>query len=264
MPIDEINLSSDVWYYDYKDRIELENPQQLVDQYLRSGSNPRVIVDPISGQISRVTPKYININGDVITDGIDFAGFLILTDKTFGGSVPEDRQQKVSIGAVGTYVLNFNYPYSEAAPRVLPNGKTLPAAYCSGSSPTSLCQGAGLRNFNNVWQVAMPRLKVNFPITWSYMDHAITFIVHYIDGYKDDVNPKPDGSFDDISAWFTFDAQYAYRLKGVIGEELTLRVGVYNLFDADPPKVNGITTSYDYTLHDPRGRMLYVKLAAQF
>jgi outer membrane receptor protein involved in Fe transport len=264
MPIDEINLSSDVWYYDYKDRIELENPQQLVDQFLKSGSDPRVIVDPVSSQISRVTPKYINIAGDVITDGIDFAGFVTLTNKTFGASVPEDHQQKVSIGAVGTYVLNFNYPFSEAAPRVLPDGTTRPPAYCSGTSPTSLCQGAGLRNFNNVWQVAMPRLKANFPITWSYMGHSLTFVTHYIDGYKDDVNPEPNGTFDQISAWITFDAQYAYRLKDVIGEELTFRIGAYNLFDTDPPKVNGLTTSYDYTLHDPRGRMLYFKLAAQF
>src|SRR5262249_54717930 len=111
-PIDELYLSSAAWYYDYQDRIELENSQQLVDQYLASGSNPEVIVDPISGGISRVTPRYINITGDTITDGIDFGGTVTLTNKTFGESVPESRQQKVSFGAMGTYVLNFNYPFS--------------------------------------------------------------------------------------------------------------------------------------------------------
>jgi outer membrane receptor protein involved in Fe transport len=264
IPIDEINLSSDAWYYDYKDRIEVENSQQLVDQFLATGSNPEVIVDPISGGISRVTPRYINVAGDTITDGIDFSGFVTLTNKTFGASVPEKQQQKLSIGMVGTYILNFNFPFSEASPRVLPNGSTLPPLYCNGNSPTSLCQGAGLRNFNNFWQVAIPRLKANFPITWSYMGHSLTFVTHYIDGYKDDVNPEPDGSFDKISPWITFDAQYAYRLKDVIGEELVFRIGVYNMFDADPPKVNGLTTSYDYTVHDPRGRMIYAKLSAQF
>jgi len=264
MPIDELNLSSDAWYYDYTDRIELENSQQIVDQFLATGADPRVIVDPASGQISQVAPRYINLVGHTITDGIDFGGSVTLTNKTFGGNVPDAQQQKLSIGAMGTYVLNFNYPFSEASPRLLPNGSTLPPAYCNGSSPTSLCQGAGSRNYSNVWQIAIPRWKANFPVTWSYMGHSVTLVTHYIDGYKDDLLPEADGSFDKIAAWITLDAQYAYRLKDVIGEELRFTIGVYNVFDADPPKVNGLASSYDVTTHDPRGRMLYAKLSAKF
>jgi iron complex outermembrane receptor protein len=263
-PVDEFNLSTDFWYYDYQDRIQLENAQQLVDLFLASGADPRVIVDPVTGGISRVTPKYINIPGDVVTDGIDFSGFVVLTDRTFGGSAPAGRSQKLSLGAVGTYLLTFNYPFSQAAPRVIPNSNVvLPPAYCNGTSPTSTCSAAGQRNFNNVWQ-SMPRWRVNFPVTWSYLGHSASVIAHYISSYLDDVNPHPDGGFDTISAWVTFDAQYAYTFKDVIGQELTVRVGIYNLFDADPPKVNGLTASYDSTLHDPRGRMLYAKLIAQF
>jgi outer membrane receptor protein involved in Fe transport len=168
----------------------------------------------------------------------------------------------VSVGAIGTYLLTFNYPKSEAAPRQIPNTSpavVLPPAPCSGNT----CSAAGIRNFNNVWQ-AMPRLKVNFPVTWSYLGHSASFITHFISGYEDDVNPHPDGSFDTISAWVTFDVQYSYTLKNFIGRELTGRIGLYNLFDADPPRVNGLTSSYDYTLHDPRGRMLFAKLIAQF
>jgi outer membrane receptor protein involved in Fe transport len=266
IPIDEINLSSDAWYYDYKDRIQIENPQQLVAEVLGTGNNPggEVVFDPISGGISRITPKYINIPGDVITDGVDFSGFVTLTNKTFGGSVPEKEQQRLSIGILGTYILNYNYPFSEAAPRTLPNGMTQPPAYCNGNSPTSSCQAAGLRNNTNVLAIAIPRLKANFPITWSFMGHSLTFITHYIDGYKDDVNPLADGSFTKVDPWITFDAQYAYRLKDFIGEEMVFRIGVYNMFDADPPRVNGLTTSYDVTVHDPRGRMIYAKVSAQF
>ena len=43
-----------------------------------------------------------------------------------------------------------------------------------------------------------------------------------------------------------------------------MRIGVYNLADTDPPHVNGLTTSYDYYLADPRGRMAFAKLIAQF
>jgi iron complex outermembrane recepter protein len=257
-------VSSDFWYYDYQDRIQLENAQQLVDQFLASGSAPEVVVDPVSGQISRVTPKYINIPGDVVTDGIDFSGFVVLTNRTFGGDAPPQRSQRLSLGAVGTYLLTFNYPFPIAAPRPIPNTTiVLPPAFCNGTSPTSTCSAAGQRNYNNVWQ-SMPRWKLNFPVTWSYLGHSASVIAHYISSYLDDVNPRPDGSFEEIAAWVTFDIQYAYTLKDVVGQEVTVRVGAYNVFDADPPKVNGLSTSYDYTLHDPRGRMLYAKLSARF
>jgi outer membrane receptor protein involved in Fe transport len=261
-PIDELNVSGDFWYYDYKDRIELENAQQIVNTFLMTGMDPRVIVDPTSNQIERVTTKYVNIGGDVITDGLDFSTFVTLTNKTFGGKAPEEKSHKVSLGAIGTYLLTFNYPKSEAAPRQIPNTSpavVLPPAPCNGNT----CSAAGIRNFNNVWQ-SMPRLKVNFPLTWSYLGHSASFITHFISGYQDDVNPRPDGSFDSISPWVTFDAQYSYTLKNFIGKELTARIGVYNLFDADPPRVNGLTSSYDYTLHDPRGRMVFAKMIAQF
>jgi outer membrane receptor protein involved in Fe transport len=266
-PIRELNLSTDVWDYDYKDRIELQNAQQIVNQFLANGPNPRVIVDPTSGQISRVTTQYINIPGDVITNGIDFAAFLVLTNGTFGSHTPEDHSHKLTFGAVGSYLLTFNYPISEASSRVINNSNgtttTLPPAPCNGTGPNATCSAVGMRNFNNVWQ-SMPRWKVNFPITWSYERQAVSFITHYISSYKDDVNPNPDGSYDTISAWVTFDAQYSYTVKNWIGRELTARVGVYNLADADPPRVNGTTSSYDYTLHDPRGRMVFAKLMTQF
>src|SRR5262249_39961548 len=116
-PIDELSVSADFWYYDYQDRIELENAQQIVNQFLGSGMDPRVIVDPTSNQIERVTTKYVNIAGHVVTDGIDASTFVTLTNKTFGGKAPEERSHKVSLGAIGTYLLSFDYPKSEAAPR---------------------------------------------------------------------------------------------------------------------------------------------------
>jgi outer membrane receptor protein involved in Fe transport len=260
-PINELSLSGDFWDYDYQDRIELQSAQQIVGNLLATGANPNgaVTIDPASGQISRVTTKYINIPGDVITNGVDFSGNITLTNKTFGDATPEDRSHKVSFGAIGTYLLTFNFPISEASPRTLPNGTTAPPAPCNGST----CSAAGNRNFNNVWQ-AMPRWRVNFPVTWSYLGHSASVITHYISSYQDDVDPRADGSFDTISAWVTVDLQYSYTLKNWLGRELTMRIGVYNVADADPPKVNGLTTSYDYTLADPRGRMLFAKVIGQF
>jgi iron complex outermembrane recepter protein len=260
-PINELSLSGDFWDYDYKDRIELQSAQQIEGEFQATGANPNgaVTVDPVSGQVAKVTTKYINIPGDVTTNGVDFSGNITLTNKTFGDTAPEDRWHKLSFGAIGTYLLTFNFPLSEASPRTLPNGKTLPAAPCNGST----CSAVGNRNFNNVWQ-AMPRWRVNFPVTWSYLGHSASVITHYISSYQDDVDPRADGSYDTISAWVTVDLQYGYTVKNWLGRELTMRIGVYNVADADPPKVNGLTTSYDYTLADPRGRMLFGKIIGQF
>lgn len=276
-PIDEIALSTDFWYYDYKDRIELENAQQIVDLWrmnsmmdpqVAMGLPSRVVVDPATNQIARVLTRQVNIPGDVVTDGLDFSGFVTLTNKTFGGSGPESDMHHLSFGAIGTYVLTFDYPHSESAPRNIPASpgmpaRSLPAAHCSGIDPTDVCRAVGMRNANNLWP-AFPRWKVNFPVTWTYMGHAASFITHYISSVEDDVNPHPDGSFDTVDAWITFDLMYSYTLKDVIGKELTFRVGVYNIADSAPPSVNGLTASYELTMHDPRGRMVYGKLIAQF
>jgi outer membrane receptor protein involved in Fe transport len=224
----------------------------------------------MTGSIARVLTKQINIPGHVVTDGIDFSAFFVLSNGTFGGGGPESEWHKLSFGAIGTYVLTFDFPRSEAAPRNIPAGPNnmppahaLPPAHCTGNDPTDSCSALGMRNFNNLWP-AFPRWKVNFPVTWTYLGHAASFITHYVSSVEDDVEPNLDGSFDTVAAWITFDVMYSYTLKDMIGKELTFRVGVYNIADSPPPSVNGLTTSYELTLHDPRGRMVYGKLIAQF
>jgi outer membrane receptor protein involved in Fe transport len=81
---------------------------------------------------------------------------------------------------------------------------------------------------------------------------------------EDDVQPNPDGSFDSIAAWFSLDLQYGYAFKNIVGKEAILRVGVYNVFDAAPPHVNGSSIAYVDGVHDPRGRMIYAKLSGEF
>ena len=48
------------------------------------------------------------------------------------------------------------------------------------------------------------------------------------------------------------------------GDELTIRVGCYNVFEAWPPDVNGLAAGYEAELHDPLGRVFYGRLVSQF
>jgi outer membrane receptor protein involved in Fe transport len=287
-PIDWLSLTGDYWNYNYKDRIQAESATQAIanDFALRGlgmPGDPRVIHppdDPMS--VSEVRTKSINVDGDWMTDGIDFGLMFNFDGGKFGGN--EDDFGRISLGAQGTYTLSFEVPRHQLSPRTIPANAatmtpamTLPPADCDGSpavdfdmdpnnntlNDTDSCSVVGKRNANNAAN-AIPVWRVNFPLIWAISDHSASVIGHYISSVEDDVTPNPDGSFDTIDAWFTLDLQYGYTLRDVIGEELSLRVGCYNVLNQFPPKVNGLAAAFEAELHDPRGRMFYARLASQF
>lgn len=268
-PIDALAVFADFWRYDYVDRIAVEDAQQIVNQDMVN-ADPRVVRDS-NGAIVGVNVRQINVKGNTVTSGIDFGVTLNLP----GGDRPKDSWN-LSVGTVGTYTFNYDIPRRAASPRSIPAdpatgaaAKILPPADCEGSSAVDVvsdkdvCHVAGKRNANN-FVPPIPRWRVNFPITFSVAGHSATAITHLISGMEDDVLPHPDGSFDWISSWLSLDLQYGYTFKNFIGDELALRVGVYNVFDADPPHVNGSAAAYEAAVHDPRGRMLYAKLSGRF
>jgi outer membrane receptor protein involved in Fe transport len=98
---------------------------------------------------------------------------------------------------------------------------------------------------------------------WKNDDHRLTLVGHYIGGYDNDDDIDPDTMKpSEVDAWITFDLTYQYTLLDVVGKETLLSLGVLNLTDEDPPRVQG--TSYDLFTHDPRGRLLYAKLTQTF
>jgi outer membrane receptor protein involved in Fe transport len=211
------------------------------------------------------------VKGHTVTSGVDFGVMPNLP----GANRPKDRWN-LSVGTLGTYTFNYDIPRTAASPRSIPAdpatgapAKVLPPGDCSESSAVEVvsdkdvCHVAGKRNANN-FAPPIPRWRVNFPITFSVAGRSVSAITHLISGMQDDVSPRLDGSFDRISAWLSLDLQYGYLFKEVIGDELALRVGVYNVFDAAPPHVNGSAAAYEAAIHDPRGRMFYAKLSGRF
>ena len=68
-----------------------------------------------------------------------------------------------------------------------------------------------------------------------------------------------------IDAWTSFDAQYSLDTAVLLDNENgpVLTFGVINLTGEDPPQVftNG---GFDSKVHDPRGRMFYVRAKVAF
>jgi iron complex outermembrane receptor protein len=276
-PIDQLSVLVDVWHYDYVDRIGFEDPQQVVNEDMAE-PDERVVRDA-NGNIVGVNVSQINVSGSTTTTGVDFGVAVNLP----GGNRPKDSWT-LSVGAVGTLTTSYEIPRGEASTRSIPANpatgepaRLLPPPDCDGSSAVDFdmnpnndaandedaCEVAGKRNADN-YAPPIPRLRFNLPLTFTAAGHSASVIPHFISGMEDDVEPNADGSFDPIDTWFSIDLQYGYTLEDVVGEEISLRVGCYNLFDADPPSVHGSAAAYELGIHDPRGRMIYAKLSGSF
>ena len=82
--------------------------------------------------------------------------------------------------------------------------------------------------------------------------------LRHIGGYEDD-------SGESIDAFTTLDANIGFDMGGFLraGSETTVRFGVINLTDEDPPFVN-VAGSYDVRSADPRGRRVFLRFESLF
>ncbi len=273
-PIDELGLLGEFWFYNYKDRIKQENYSQILSNFfterdapgnMTCPADPHLITSGTSAtcKVTAVNADTINTKGSLVTDGIDFGATINLTGATFGGD--KEDFGTISFGAIGTYTLSYNIPYAEMLADAVKDG-----VKCDGTSPTSTCHLAGVRN-STAALPAIPRWRANFPVTWGFKGHHAAVITHFISSVVDDQaaanHPGVLWNLPVIGSFTTVDLQYSYTLKDFIGKELTMRLGVYNLLDSDPPYAEPgqiALSGFDPSLHDPRGRIVYAKLISQF
>lgn len=227
-PTSAIRLSVDYWRYDYRDIIIKQNAQAVVTANPR---DPRVIrpLGP-TGPISQVLVSFQN-QASVLTDGIDIAASM---EGPIGGNLR---------GALTTTATYINKYVTDI-----------------GAGREDL---AGLRNFQNFAR-SLPRWRSTTTGTLSFGQHAFSTTFTFIDSYRENVLPRtsPVNGFK-VGNFATFDFQYALQLKQTGS---TIRIGVLNAFDKYPPTIAapGDLQGFDRLIHDPRGRMFYVKLQQNF
>jgi outer membrane receptor protein involved in Fe transport len=136
---------------------------------------------------------------------------------------------------------------------------------------------AGFRNLEN-FAPPMPKLRFSVPLSWAYAGHNVGVTMRYIGEYNDDSEltiekyglAPPGHSLDELAtlegeripAWVVFDAGYGFGF-GSEDWKTTVRVGVINLLDEPPPEAEG-PLGYDVGVHDPRGRLLYLRATGEF
>ena len=266
-PVEEWGLTVDYFRYAYDGRIAEDDvlkhyrEDRFDPEYFQRGDAPQ-------RQLEVARTKLINQPGEIVVQGFDFGTGvkLELGDASAG---------TLSFAADASYVLSYDVPRESVADiRVAdadPNDDETPGVkpdYCDGDT----CDVAGLLNQDN-FAAPMPRLRLNVPVSWNNEQHSVALVVHLISAYEDDSKTKPQASEIDaddpqyelaaIDAMVTLDLSYGYTLKDVVGESTTVRIGVINLIDQDPPFVD-VLGAYDIYTHDPRGRTFYARLTQEF
>ncbi len=126
------------------------------------------------------------------------------------------------------------------------------------SDDTSSYDAVGSFNFGRVAR-SMPEDKGSLTALWNDDAHSVFARLSYISSYE---NNRQGESID---AYSPVEVQYSYRFTTADDAEGSVRVGVINLFDEEPPHVNdGANFNYDPKQHDPRGRVFYLKGSYQF
>ena len=168
------------------------------------------------------------------TDGIDFTGAWNLDDTSSGSW---------RFGLAGTYVMTYDIVDPQAG----------------------AVDGAGNRNFTN-FATSLPELRGNLNATWSLGRSSVNAYLRYIDSYDDDQNvDMTTGVTNSIDSFTAFDLQYNFEFSPILGAETgpVITLGAINLFDEDVP---GVVTSggFDSKVHDPRQRLVHLRVALPF
>lgn len=112
------------------------------------------------------------------------------------------------------------------------------------------------RNFTNFAR-SVPDWRASAYLDWTSGAFGARAGVRHIAGYRND-----EGAGGDIDSWTVLDLQGRYTLD-LAGTAVTLTAGALNITDEAAPFVP-TPLGYDTKVHDPRGRVAYVRLGARF
>ncbi len=214
------------WRYEVDDLIVEESAQAIIAADLADDSfdDPRIELSD-TGDVRRVNAAFVNAP-NVTTHGLDFSAGL--TAPALGGAWTTDL--------TATYVDEYTLTDPVTGEEIAAEGQ---------------------RNFANFAR-SLPQWRGLVQTNWTRGGHSLTGVINAISSYDDDENPGAQ-----VGSQITLDAQYAFSVNTGFGEAFTATLGVINAFDEEPPFVD-TALGYDTKVHDPRGRVVYLRLAQRF
>jgi len=242
-PLENLVISVDYFNTEYTDRLVQESGQQLIlqeaaalggagctladittapDPACLALRNPQIIRDATAG-----TPLRVNVNrfnaASLETDGVDLE-------------------------------VSYNYDTDLGSFSILHNTSFVNSFELDPGGGAPKIEGAGKRNNQNPLANPVPEIRSNTVFGFLRGGWSANLVARYIDEYEED-NGAP------IDEWWVFDLNLGFAVP--VGDgEAQVTVGALNLFDEDPPDATGNVNDfgYDTKTHDPRGRMLMMRV----
>lgn len=226
-PGEAFSVDLDYWRFDYTDLIVKESAQGLVNQ---------ASADFLAGLANtEALNKVVRVGS-----GAGAFGFISQINSDFVNA-PSLETDGLDLRAA--WRIGDNLSLSADVSRVF--------SYDIQVDRGATIDALGSRNANNFAR-PVPELRGNVSLDWQLDRHRATLFARHIDSYTDDATGNS------IDAFTTLDARYSYLMGSEQKTELT--IGAINLTDEEPPKVTTFI-GFDVQTHDPRGRLIYLKLS---
>lgn len=226
---DEVNLTMDYWSIDYKNRIEAESAQVLLN------NNPYApsVTRNQFGELIAVSTTYFNEEKTKV-NGIDLE-FNVSNVTKYGD-------------------LNYSVKATQLSKFLTPKQQS-----DANSGGVSMINRVGKFNYD-AHTHSLPKLRINTFLSWTFGDLMIGMNTRYVDGYSNEREIPTSaislGYTNFVKSFLVHDFSIIKSLKLSKGN-LALGFGINNAFDKKAPLLyDAPDFSFDTRVHDPRGRLI--------
>lgn len=247
----KLTLTSDFWSIREKNIVGILGGfnQIAYDWLLRQSgsSNPNVVRDaPVGtatvGNIAYISDTYSNLQPRMV-QGADFSLDYDLDDTAWG-----DFGLSINVAKLLKY---------DQAPGQIET--QLIEAVRAGKLPGLTVVSTG----NQIQFDGYPEFRGTASVSWRKDGWGAGAFVNYIGEVYDTGPAQVNGEFFPIKEWTTVSFYGQYAFKDGMFDGSTVRVGVRNAFDKDPP-VTASNFGYSGALHNATGRYWYMNLTKKF
>ena len=227
-------FSIDFWNIDYRNRIEVESSQAM----LNLNPNGSSITRNSNGDLIGVTTTYFNEESTEVS-GVD------VSYETF---INLERKGRVMFAIKGTSINKFLTPEIKDG---------------DGEEHIQMVNRVGKFNYDADTH-SLPKKRINAFINWNFRDYGFNLNARHVDGYS---NERPInglgltyGYKNKVDSFLVFDFS-ASKLIKLNNGEMDLKFSIINIFDESAPRLyDAPDFSFDSRVHDPRGRIIGLNL----
>ena len=250
----KLTLSVDFWSIKQTEVIGIEGGQvQLLYDYLLrldGQSNPNLVRNaPVGtnrvGQLLQINDNYFNITPRQL-EGLDASLRYELRRTKFGNFTFTVNAAKLT---------KFEQQATEMARKVID------ANNAGRFGPGIVVTAAG----NQIGINGNPEWRGSASLTWRQQRWRAGMFVNYVGSVFDTGPAAVNGQLFEVDSWTTMSVygQYDFRRRDDILDQTSLRLGVRNIEDKDPP-VTSTNFGYFGSLANATGRYVYVTLSKSF